>query len=108
VNDVNIKWNCIIGRVTKSGKFVFQIQINLNQKNMFYYNYFWGMDLIWWVLWVIMLVWIFAVPYDIPFQRNRKRSALEVLQGRLAAGDIGIDEYHERKKIMEIDLIKKS
>ena len=75
---------------------------------MFYYNYFWGMDFIWWFLWIILLIWIFAIPYDIPGQRNRKISALDLLKRRFAAGEIGPNEYHERKKIIEIDLIKQS
>jgi len=75
---------------------------------MFYYNYFWGMDLIWWLLWIVLLVWIFAIPYDIPGQRNRSKSPLDVLQQRFAAGEIGPDEYHERKKIIEMDYIKQS
>jgi putative membrane protein len=73
---------------------------------MFYYNYFWGMDFIWWFLWIIMLVWIFAIPFDIPGQRNKKNSPLDILQQRFAAGEIGQDEYHERKKIIEMDFIK--
>jgi putative membrane protein len=75
---------------------------------MFYYNYFWGMDFIWWFLWIIMLVWIFAIPYDIPGQRNRAISPLDALQRRFAAGEIDQDEYHQKKKIMEMDFIKRS
>lgn len=75
---------------------------------MFYYNYFWGMDLIWWFLWIMLLVWIFAIPYDIPGQRNRKLSALDVLQQRFAAGEVGKDEYYESKKIIELDGVKRS
>jgi len=75
---------------------------------MVYNTSFWGMDFIWWVLLVIMLVWIFAVPYDIPFQRKRKRTPLEILQVRLASGEIGMEEYEERKKVIDRDLILKS
>jgi uncharacterized membrane protein len=32
----------------------------------------------------------------------------QVLQRRFAAGEIGPDEYHERKKIIEMDYIKQS
>jgi putative membrane protein len=75
---------------------------------MFYYNYFWGMDFIWWFLWIILLFWIFATPYDIPGQRNRRISPLDALQRRFANGEIGADDYHERKKIIEMDYIKQS
>ncbi len=75
---------------------------------MFYYNNFWGMDFIWWFIWIMLLFWIFAVPYDIPFQRNRRLSPLDTLQRRFAAGDISPEEYHEKKKIIEMDYIKRS
>ena len=73
---------------------------------MFYYNYFGGMDFILWFLWIMLLFWIFAIPYDIPGQRNRKLSAFDVLQRRFAAGELSKEEYYERKKIIETDLIK--
>ncbi len=73
-----------------------------------YYNNYWGMDLIWWCAWVFMLIWIFAIPYNIPGQRNKKDSPLDVLLKRFAVGEIGKEEYHERKKIIEIEMIKQS
>ena len=73
---------------------------------MFYYNYFWGMDFIWWFIWIVILIWIFATPYDIPFQRNKRMTALDVLQRRFASGEIGPEEYEDRKKIIATDLIK--
>ena len=73
---------------------------------MFYYNNFWGMDFIWWFLMGLVLVWIFAVPYDIPGQRNRSVNPLLALQRRFAAGEIGPAEYQERKKAIEMDFIK--
>jgi len=48
-----------------------------------------------------MLFWIFALPYDIPFQRKRKDSALDILKRRLASGEISNEEYLEKKKILE-------
>ena len=75
---------------------------------MMYYNNYWGMDFIWWCAWIIMLLWIFVVPYNIPGQRNRKDSPLDVLLKRFASGEIGKEEYEERKKMIEIELIKQS
>ena len=69
---------------------------------MFYYNNFWGMDLIWWFVWLILLFWIFAIPYDIPGQRNKKDSALDILKKRLASGEIMSEEYQEKKKNLEM------
>jgi putative membrane protein len=70
---------------------------------MYYGNYFWGMDLIWWFVWFVLLVWIFAIPYDIPGQRRKKDSALDVLKKRFASGQITREEYEESKKTLEKD-----
>ena len=75
---------------------------------MFYDNYFWGMDFIWWFFLGVLLVWIFAIPYDIPGQRNRKSSPLDTLQRRFASGEIGRGEYQDGKKTIEMDYIKRS
>jgi putative membrane protein len=70
---------------------------------MFYYPYhFWGMHLIWWFIWMVFLFWIFATPYDIPGQRKKKDSALDILRNRLVSRDITNEEYQERKKILEM------
>ena len=71
---------------------------------MFYENYYGGMNLIWWFVWMAMLVWIFAIPYDIPFQRRRKSSPLDILQRRFASGEISKQEYDQKKQIIEQDL----
>jgi len=73
---------------------------------MFYNSNYWGMNLVWWFVWIMLLFWIFAVPYDIPGQRNRKDSPLDILRKRFASGEISTDEYHEKKKILENDLAK--
>jgi putative membrane protein len=40
---------------------------------MFYENFqFWGMHLIWWVIWGAILIWIYATPYDMPGQKKRE------------------------------------
>jgi putative membrane protein len=75
---------------------------------MFYNNYYWGMHFGWWLIWVIMLFWIFATPYDIPGQRRKRDTPLEILQKRFAAGQITNDEYQEKRKILENDLSKLS
>ncbi len=73
---------------------------------MFYNNYYWGMHFAWWFIWVIILFWIFATPYDIPGQRRRKDSPLDILQQRFASGQLTITEYEEKKKILHNDMIK--
>lgn len=71
-------------------------------KTMDYENYyFWGMHLLWWVIWVIVAFWIFATPYTIPGQRTKKDSPLDILNKRLASGQITNEEYQEKKKLIK-------
>lgn len=79
--------------------------IHFNQVIMIYDNYYWGMNFVWWLIWIIILFWIFVTPYDIPGQRRRKDSPLDILQKRYAMGQITNTEYQERKKILENDLL---
>lgn len=68
-------------------------------------NYsYWGMNIIWWFIWVGVVFWIFAIPYDIPGQRKRKNSPLDILQQRFASGQINKEEYNDKKKILEKDM----
>jgi putative membrane protein len=74
-----------------------------------YYTYpYWGMNLIWWFIWGGLLFWIFATPYDIPGQRRRPNSPLDILQKRFAAGEIQFEEYEEKKKILAHDSAKQT
>jgi putative membrane protein len=60
--------------------------------------------MIWWVLWIILIFWIFATPYNIPGQRKKNDSPLDILRKRFASGEITNDEYQEKKKILEHDM----
>jgi putative membrane protein len=71
-----------------------------------FYNSYGGMNFIWWIIWMIMIFWIFATPYQIPGQRAKRDSALDILQKQFASGTITKDEYQEKKKILENDLAK--
>ena len=62
------------------------------------------MNMIWWVIWIIMIFWIFATPYNIPGQRMKNDSPFDILRKRFAAGEITNDEYQEKKKIPEDDM----
>jgi len=74
---------------------------------MFYNGYhFWGMHLIWWFVWIMLLFWIFATPYRIPGAMKAKDGPLDILQKRYAVGEITTEEFHERKKILEGDQAK--
>ncbi len=68
---------------------------------MFYENYYWEMNPIWWFLWFVLLIWIFATPYDIPGQRKKKNTPLDILQTRFASGQINEEEYQAKKKMLE-------
>ncbi len=68
--------------------------------------HFGGMHLIWWLIWMVFLIWIFATPYDIPGQRKRKASPLDILQKRFASGQITKETYQEHKLLLEKDLSK--
>ncbi len=66
------------------------------------YNWdFWGMHLLWWIIWIILLIWIFVTPWDIPGQRTKKDTPLDILKKRFASGELTKEEYEEKKKILE-------
>lgn len=69
---------------------------------MYYNDYnYWGMNLIWWLIWIVLLFWIFATPYNIPGQRMKKDSPLDILKKRFASGEINTVEYEEMKKTLK-------
>ena len=74
---------------------------------MFYDGYhIWGMHLVWWIIWLVFIFWIFAMPYNIPGQRRKKDSPLDILQKRFASGEISNEEYNEKKRILQNDKAK--
>jgi putative membrane protein len=66
------------------------------------------MHLFWWFIWGVLSFWIFATPFQIPGQLNKKVSPLDILQKRFASGQLTNDECQEKKKILENDLSKLS
>ena len=63
--------------------------------------HFLGMNIIWWFIWLILLIWIFAIPYDIPGQRKQKDFPLNILNKRLAHGEISMVQFEELKSIIK-------
>jgi putative membrane protein len=69
---------------------------------MYYDGYhYWGMHMVWWIVWLVFIFWIFVLPYDIPGQRSKKDGPLELLKKRFATGQINKEEYQEKKKVLE-------
>tara|TARA_R110001592_G_scaffold64751_5_gene198892 strand:+ start:2457 stop:2669 length:213 start_codon:yes stop_codon:yes gene_type:complete len=69
---------------------------------MFYEGYHaWGMHLIWWFVWIILLFWIFATPWDIPGQRKKKEAPLDLLKKRYANGEISKEQFEDIKKTLQ-------
>ena len=65
-----------------------------------YDGHFGGMHLIWWIIWFVFIVWIFFIPGDIPYQKTKKESPLEILKKRFAKGEISKEEFEESKKVL--------
>jgi putative membrane protein len=68
---------------------------------MVYEYYYGGMHLVWWIVWFILLSWVFILPYNIPGQRFRSESPLEILENRLSSGEITQEEFDEKKRILD-------
>lgn len=63
--------------------------------------HFWGMHLVWWFVWMIFIFWIFAIPYNIPGQRSKRDTPLDILKKRFASGQVNQEEYLEKKKLLQ-------
>jgi|AntDeeMinimDraft_4_1070355.scaffolds.fasta_scaffold17556_2 putative membrane protein len=72
----------------------------------YYEGSFWGMHLIWWIIWVILIAWIFFIPAKIPYQKSKKDSPLDILKTRFAKGELSKEEFEESKKILISDSTK--
>ena len=62
--------------------------------------HYWGMHLVWWVIWVFFIIWVFATPFYIPGRRSHINKPLEILKKRFASGQIEKEEYLEKKEMM--------
>jgi putative membrane protein len=61
-------------------------------------GHFGGMHFIWWVIWIAVLIWIFFIPYSIPYQKSKKESPKDILDRRYAKGEITKEQYEEIKR----------
>lgn len=69
---------------------------------MMYYDYhFFGMHLLWWFFWILIMFMMFGWFEPVPKKRLRRDSPLDILQKRFASGEITNEEYQEKKRILE-------
>lgn len=67
-------------------------------------GWFFGMHLFWWLFWIVVIVAFFSLLTPVP--KNQPRTGdppLDILQRRFAAGEIGTEEYQQRKAILTRD-----
>lgn len=67
---------------------------------------FFGMHVLWWLFWIVVLVLFFSLLTPIPRNEARRHrlTPLEILQRRYAEGEISTQEYEERKTKLQADL----
>ncbi len=66
--------------------------------------HFWGMHLIWWIFWLLLVFSFFALIEPVPRRGKRRPSSLDILQREYAAGRMTTEEYEERKNVLLRDL----
>lgn len=67
----------------------------------FYDGYhFWGMHLIWWVIWLLFIAWIF-MSFTRYGRKRDKDTSYDILRKRFAKGEITRRQYLESKKVLE-------
>ncbi|MCG9971825.1 SHOCT domain-containing protein [Christiangramia crocea] len=64
-------------------------------------GHFWGMHFFWWIFWIVILIWVFILPYGIPPGKRKKEKPLEILKNRYAKGEISKKEYEEAKRTLK-------
>ena len=64
-------------------------------------HHFGGMHFFWWIFWIIILIWVFATPYNFLGQLTKKETSLDILKKRFAKGEITKEEFEEKKKFLE-------
>jgi putative membrane protein len=60
-------------------------------------GWFWGMHLVWWLFWFLIIARFFSMQTPVP-RRKARETPFQVLQRRYAAGAISTEEYEERKQ----------
>ncbi|MEX2336016.1 MAG: SHOCT domain-containing protein [Fulvivirga sp.] len=61
---------------------------------MDYEYHFMGMNMVWWIVWVVLIFGIFFFPLS--RGRVEKETPLDILQKKYASGKMTTEEYEER------------
>ncbi len=71
----------------------------------YYDNGLFGMHMLWWLFWILLLVLFFSFLTPVPRKKARlnRLTPLDILQRRFAAGEITTEDYEERKARLERD-----
>ena len=63
--------------------------------------WFFGMHTFWWLFWIAIIVVFFSLLTPVPKQQAGTRGTpLDILQRRLAIGEISTEEYERRRAIL--------
>lgn len=65
-------------------------------------GWFWGMHILWWIFWILIIVTFFGLATPVPRHKVRE-TPQQILQRRYAAGEISSEEYEERKGKLDRD-----
>ena len=63
--------------------------------------WFFGMHAFWWLFWIVLFAVALSLFTPVPKQEARSRGTpLDILQRRMAAGEISTEEYERRRAIL--------
>ena len=72
------------------------------------YGWWWGGAVHMLLFWIVLILviaalakWIFGKPADSPREAPRGQSALDILKERYARGEIGKEEFEQKKRDLE-------
>lgn len=71
---------------------------------MWHFNdggHFWGMHWMWWSFILLVIILVVLISMIVQNHGNQKETPLDILKKRYAGGEIGKEEYEERKKVLE-------
>lgn len=69
-----------------------------------YGHQMWGMGFGWFIglAFIVLLIWlVIRLVNQDSYHRNRNNSALDILKERYAKGEIGKEEFEEKRKLIE-------